>query len=436
MRPLVPQVRSTRQSLAVLVGTNLLMGMIGLFTSRLALQLLGADGRGDLAALQNVPLLLAVVGGAGMGDAALYFAAKSPDHIRQIVDRALRVALVSSSATMIVAIAVAPVLLDEKSMRGAQLFSPIVVAVALLAVLHQPLRATGHLKYWSLFRAGPAVAWLSILLVAWIIEVRNPVTLALAFLGAHLVLVLAGFALRLRYPRPVRTDATDVPPVRELLRYGIPSGLVSVPQVLNLRVDQIIMVWVVTRADLGLYATAAGWSTIGAPVFIGLGQLLVPRLASIKQPTEQRRVTRRAVLVTFGAAAVLAGIGVPATVALFPLLMGDAVRPVIHVGQLLLVAGCISGIQLVLGEIQRGLGRPRVTLVAELIGLGSTAVTLSILLPRYGLVGAAVASIVSYSTVVAALLFALARHHWGEPGLPIQQGVTEEPQADDHQPHP
>ena len=141
-------------------------------------------------------------------------------------------------------------------------------------------------------------------------------------------------------------------------------------------------------------------------------------------------------MVTFGAAAVLAGIGVPATVALFPLLMGDAVRPVIHVGQLLLVAGCISGIQLVLGEIQRGLGRPRVTLVAELIGLGSTAVTLSILLPRYGLVGAAVASIVSYSTVVAALLFALARHHWGEPGLPIQQGVTEEPQADDHQPHP
>ena len=390
------------------------MGAIGLFTSRLALQLLGADGRGDLAALQNIPLLLAVVGGAGMGDAALYFTARSPDRMRAIVDRALRVALVSSSATMIAAIALAPFLLDHETTRKAQLFAPIVVFIALLAVLHQPLRATGHLKYWALFRAGPAVAWLSILLVAWLTDKRSPLELALAFLVAHVVLVLAGLVLRLRYPTSVRTDPGDVPAVKELLRYGLPSGLVNVPQVLNLRVDQIVMVWVVTRADLGLYATAAGWSTVGAPLFIGLGQLLVPRLASIREPAEQRRVARRAVIVTFGAAAGLAGIGVPATVTLFPLLMGDAVRPVIHVGQLLLVAGCISGIQLVLGEIQRGLGRPRITLIAELVGLAATAVTLSILLPRYGLVGAAVASIVSYSTVVAALLIALARHHWDE----------------------
>lgn len=407
MRPLVPRVWGTRQALTILIGTNLVMGAIGLFTSRLALQLLGAGGRGDLAALQNIPLLLAVVGGAGMGDAALYFTAKNPDQMRPIVDRAIRVALVSSSVTMIAAIALAPLLLNHNTTRDAQLFAPIIVFIALLAVLHQPLRATGHLKYWSLFRAGPAIAWLSILVVAWLTEMRSPLKLALAFLVAHVVLVVAGLVLRLRYPSSVGADSGEVPPVRVMLRYGLPSGLVNVPQVLNLRVDQVAMVWVVTRADLGLYATAAGWSTVGSPIFIGLGQLLVPRLASITERVEQRRVTRRAVLMTFSAAAGLAVIGVPATVALFPLLMGEAVRPVIHVAQLLLVAGCISGIQLVLGEIQRGLGRPRITLMSELVGLATTAITLSILLPRYGLVGAAVASIVSYSTVVVTLLSVL-----------------------------
>jgi O-antigen/teichoic acid export membrane protein len=409
MRSLTPRARGTRESLIILIGTNFAMGAIGLITSRLALQLLGPSGRGELAAIQNVSLLLAVVGGAGMADAALYFTAQRPGDIAPIVDRALRVALISSALVTVVAVSIIPLLLDGDSVRDAQMFAPIIIAIALLAVLHQPLRAIGQLEVWSIFRAGPAIAWVSILVVAWLSDYDDPFGLAIAFLLAHVVLVFAGMLLRMLYPHVEGRDGADSPPGRVMLRYGLPSGLVGVPQVLNLRVDQVVMGWAVARSDLGLYATAVAWSTIVAPVFIGLGQLLVPRLASIIHIDEQRRVVRRALIVTLSAAIAMAVVGVPLTHVALPLLLGDSVRPVVDVGQLLLVAGCISGVQLVLGEIHRGLGRPRVSLIAECIGLCATAVCLAVLLPRYGLTGAAVSSIISYSIVVLALLIPLRR---------------------------
>jgi O-antigen/teichoic acid export membrane protein len=424
MRALTPRTRGTRESLIILIGTNFAMGAIGLVTSRLALQLLGASGRGELAAIQNVSLLLAVVGGAGMADAALYFVAQRPTHIAPIVDRALRIALWSSALVTLIAVAVIPLLLEGESVRDAQVFAPIIITIALLAVLHQPLRAIGRLEVWSIFRAGPAIAWVSILVVAWRIDYDEPFGLAIAFLLAHIVLVIAGLLLRTRYPKVDAGDEQPAPEARIMLRYGLPSGLVSVPQVLNLRVDQVVMGWAVARSDLGLYATAVAWSTIVAPVFIGLGQLIVPRLAAIYHIDEQRRVVRRAVLVTTSAATAMAVVGVPLTGFALPLLLGDDARPVIDVAQLLLVAGCISGVQLVLGEIHRGLGRPRVPLIAECIGLGATAVCLAILLPRYGLTGAAVSSIISYSTVVLSLLIPLRRLRSRGPRPLLQTGTT------------
>lgn len=48
-------------------------------------------------------------------------------------------------------------------------------------------------------------------------------------------------------------------------------------------------------------------------------------------------------------------------------------------------------------------------MVAEFIGLGTTVVMLALLLRRYELMGAAVASLTSYLVTLAALVFLIAR---------------------------
>jgi O-antigen/teichoic acid export membrane protein len=382
------------------------MGLIGLFTSSLAVRLLGTAGRGELAALQNIPHLLAVVAGLGMGDAALYYASRGRDDLGGIVRKALTITTVASVVGALVGVAVVRLVLSGPTRVSAWWYLPIVVLIPTLAVLHQPLRAIGRLGLWSIFRCGPSVGWLAILIAAYVLGRGSPRTLAMLFLAVHLVLVLAGLTLTRWYPR---ASEPKVPSSHALLRFGVPSGLVGLPQVLNLRLDQIVMVGFVSRSQLGLYAAAASWSTLASPVFIGLGQLALPRLAATHEADEMARLTQRFALLTF--ALTIAGllVAVPLTPVLFPMVMGDGVRRGIHVAQLLMVAGMVSGVQIVLEDVHRGRGRPTVAMVAELVGLVATISLLAILLGPFGLVGAAVASIASYSCIVLVLAVALRR---------------------------
>ena len=392
----------------MLVATNALMGLIGLVTSSLAVRLLGTEGRGELAAIQNLPHLLAVVAGLGMGDAALYHSARSQPDIGAIVRRALAISAVSSVVFAIVGVGVVQFALSDPTRSSARWYLPIVILIPTLAVLHQPFRAIGQIGLWATIRCGPAVGWLVILVVAYLSHSDQPKTLALWFLAVHVVLVLGGLLLLKWYPAAA-ANGSPLPSRRALLRFGLPSGLVGLPQVLNLRLDQIVMVGFVARSQLGLYAAAASWSTLASPVFIGLGQLALPRLAATHLAEETNRLTRRFVLLALALAACGLVVAVPLTPMLFPFIMGDEVRAGVHVAQLLMVAGIVSGVQVVLEDVHRGRGRPGVAMTAEVVGLVSTVVLLVVLLGPFGLIGAAVASLVSYSLIVVVLAVALIR---------------------------
>lgn len=401
----------------MLIGTNALMGLIGLFTSSLAVRLLGTEGRGELAAIQNLPHLLAVVAGLGMGDAALYHLARSQQDIGAIVRKALGISVVSSVVFALLGIGVVQLLLDDPTRSSARWYLPIVILIPTLAVLHQPLRSIGQIGLWSVLRSGPSIGWIIILIVASVVGEDKPRTLVLCFLGAHVVLVAVGVVLLRWYPRPPEGER-PLPSTRTLLRFGLPSGFVGLPQVLNVRLDQIVMVEFVSRSQLGLYAAAASWSLLASPIFTGLGQLALPRLAATHGVDEIRRLTRKFVFLTLAFAAAALVVAVPLTPRLFPFVMGDQVRGGVHVAQLLMVAGVISGVQVVLEDVHRGRGRPSVAVLAEVLGLISTVALLALLLGPFKLVGAAIASIASYGLIVVVLIVALLYRVPREPAAP------------------
>jgi Na+-driven multidrug efflux pump len=75
----------------------------------------------------------------------------------------------------------------------------------------------------------------------------------------------------------------------------------------------------------------------------------------------------------------------------------------------MLLAGTLNGVLLVLEELAKGLGHPRWVLVAEIVGMSVTVCMLAVLLAPFGIVGAAWASILGYSTVSLVLLVLLRR---------------------------
>jgi O-antigen/teichoic acid export membrane protein len=211
---------------------------------------------------------------------------------------------------------------------------------------------------------------------------------------------------RRRVAGSLRPDPHDW---RPMLGYGVPSMLSGVPQLLNLRLDQLLMAALLPAQMLGLYVVAVTWSSAVAQLPNALGAVLFPRTAAQSDARQRAQVfaqgTRLAVLsaVTAGAAVALI------TPVAMPLLFGAKFAAAVPAGLVLAAAAAVSATNSVLEEGLHGLGRPAVALWAELIGLVATAASLLLLLMPFGIMGAALASLLGYSAVTATLALCIRR---------------------------
>jgi O-antigen/teichoic acid export membrane protein len=215
--------------------------------------------------------------------------------------------------------------------------------------------------------------------------------------------ILAVVANRLggiRRPEPSRW--------RPFLDFGLPSVFGSVSQILNLRLDQMVMVAFLLPRDLGLYVAAVAWSGAVIPAVSAIGSVLLPQVASLSPDLKARALGRGARLA--GVLALLMGGALTAiTPWCFPLIFGEAFRPAITVAMILPLATAISGVNSVIEDGLRGLGFPKLPLLGELLGLVTTCTLLYFLVPRFGILGAALASLLAYSTTLLALISLSAR---------------------------
>jgi O-antigen/teichoic acid export membrane protein len=95
---------------------------------------------------------------------------------------------------------------------------------------------------------------------------------------------------------------------------------------------------------------------------------------------------------------------------LLPLIFGGDFAPAVTSAQILVVAAASLGLGLVLEDTLRGLGDTPAVLKSEGVGLAFTLVALAILLPRFGIVGAAIASLLGYTATTAVLVRFVSRH--------------------------
>jgi O-antigen/teichoic acid export membrane protein len=87
-----------------------------------------------------------------------------------------------------------------------------------------------------------------------------------------------------------------------------------------------------------------------------------------------------------------------------PLLYGAAFRPAVLAAQLLCVGLVGEGLGGVVTAFLYGTGRPGLNSMAVVAGLATTVGLDLVLIPRHGLLGAAVASCAAYAVTTAALL--------------------------------
>jgi len=265
-----------------------------------------------------------------------------------------------------------------------------------------PLRGVGDFQAWNGIRLILPVSVLCVLGLALLFGRKTAEFVAFGNLVAYaLIGVPCAWMVRKRLRGPYTPDATHMGP---MLRYGLPCVMTGLPQMLNLRLDQMLMAAVLPPRDLGLYVVAVAWSGAVSPLLTSIGTTLLPAVASADDHARaSARMSQGVRMTALMAIAVCVLVAAAAPFAI-RFLYGVRFSGAIPAALILVPAAGVLGVNFSMQEGIRGFGRPYLVLRAELLGLAVTAMSLALLLRPLGIIGAAIASLLGYSTVAVALL--------------------------------
>ena len=223
---------------------------------------------------------------------------------------------------------------------------------------------------------------------------------AYAFLTMVGLLILpTALIIRMRIPGPYRFRRNLLPP---MLRFGLPSIAASFPVILNLRLDQFIMAAFLLPEVLGLYVVAVAWASAVSPVINTIDSIIFPRVASQLIPSESIRILIQGIHMAVLIGLILIVTLLIITPYILPLIFGNNFKQAVPAAMILIVAGVITNINNVMENGHAGLGKPVIALLSESIGLIATIVALIFLLRPLGIIGAAISSLLGYSSIMLA----------------------------------
>jgi O-antigen/teichoic acid export membrane protein len=417
-------VRSTLTANVVLAGLAAATGVI-------SARILHPAGEGELAAIQTWPLLLGTLAMLGLDTALVYFIARQPERGRQFTSTAVLIGLLSSLAIGAVAWFVLPFVLRAQPAQvvsAARVFLLIGGIYALVGIPHGSLRGAHSFTAWNLFRIVPGISWLCMLVASYLVGQPSAIPLSRWYLAGSLVCGLPFLVVVNRKLKgPLRPDAQLVP---KMLRFGLPSAVTSLPLTVNVQFDQLLIIAFLPARSLGLYVVAVSWSAGVVPLLQALGSVLFPHVSAERDVGRQGHLLATALQ---SGALVAVVTSVPfmllAPFAL-PLVFGSVFAPSVPSALVLVPASAILAWARIAEAGLQGLGHPTIVLVAEAVAALVTVAGLVVFLPTNGIFGAALASLLGYSTIAVFTVVAIRRSTRQEirslviPTWPITKSLT------------
>jgi len=402
-------------ALAALAAATVLVARVG-----------GPELVGAFTLLRVLPGLAGVLAAAGLPGAAPYFLASRPDH------PALRPTLVvltvlGATAASIGWLVLTPVLhkvfFDDWGVALVLLATVAVFTQLFVAVGKALLQGTGDLRGANAAIVAEEAAFLP--LYGLLLVFGSGGTVLLVALVAADVVVAWGIGERLRragffraWRRPDRALG------REVCRYGIRGQLGGLLSLVNLRLDVAILGALAGPAVLGVYAIASKYAELLRLPGLAVNYVLYPAFSRSDERSARAR-TRKLLPAAAGLNALAVVPLALAAAPLLPLVYGNDFRGAVVPAWILLAGLVGEGVAGLVGAYLYGVNRPGLNSLAIGVGVLLTIVGDVLLIPRYGAVGAALASAVAYVTTVGTLLACFAAAGSGPTGRKVNEEAVD-----------
>jgi O-antigen/teichoic acid export membrane protein len=386
------------------IGAKCLIILLNAATGIISARALQPAGRGELATIILWPVFLASALTFGFPSALTFQLKHNPKKQSQLLGAALLLALLTSVLAILVGLFLMPAWIAQyppRTILFARIFLITTPLTSLLTVGRGALESRGDftnsnkLLIWS-----PAMTTFLLFILLFTHKI-TPYTAAAAYALVGIVPVLMMLRQLWRLFQPSLNSFLSS--TRMLFSYGIRSYGIDLCGTMALYVDQALVVRALEPKMMGIYVVALSLSRMLNVFHTSVIMVLFPK-AVRQSPEVVREMTSRAMRISTMLTAA-AGLGI---ILLGPqmlsLLYGGQYQVATTVLRILVIEVVLSGAALVLSQAFMALGRPGVITALQVTGLLLAIPLVMVLTPRYGIVGAGLALLISTSTRLICVL--------------------------------
>lgn len=390
--------RAVIQSIASKVAILALQAGTGILTART----LGPVGRGELAAMILWPLFVASITTLGVPSSLIYYLRHCKEEREKLIANGFALAAVMGVFAAAICSIILPWWLHEYSpavVRAAEWFLITVPICSVTLAGRAVLEAAHDFSASNAIQTLTPLATLLGLLGCLVMHRINPYSAAIAYIAASIP-AFCFMIMRTRRAGAGRFHFQTVA-IKRLLGYGIRSYGIDVLGTLALQIDQVLVISLLSPAAMGSYVVVLSLSRMLNLFQNSVVMVLFPKAAG-RSKEDVVRMTGDAVRVSGLVTAVCGVFVCIAGPVLLRLLYGQEFVEAVGALRILVVEAILSGMVFVLAQAFMALDSPGVVTILQAVGLSLSVPMMLLLIPRYGIYGAAVSLLAS---TVARLLF-------------------------------
>lgn len=372
-----------------------LTGATAIITARV----LGPSGKGQLAILTLTAAIVVAVGGLGLGQAVVYYIAGRRRSLKEIASSSLLchavIGIIIAALLLLVA-----AFFRETIYTGLP-YSYILLVIALVPFMVITSSQLGVIQglykipvYNFLHVLQPAL--FLILLVLLIIVGQGHLKGAIVAWGVAQTAIFLGTLIVVLRERGIGLSGINAGAIKGLLSFGAKSWVGNLLKSFTYRIDIFIVAYFLSSTDVGYYAVAVAVAEVIWRIPNAIQTVLFPRIASFDKADARRFtpiVCRQAVLLTGVACCLLLAIaGV-----LVPFVFGQAYSPSISPLAILIPGVFMFAIWKVLIADFLAQGFPLRYSATAAVSVVTMVILDLVLIPRWGINGAALASTIAYT---------------------------------------
>jgi O-antigen/teichoic acid export membrane protein len=388
-------------------STILLSTMI---SSLVGARALGPAGRGDLLVVVLWPPVVAMLAGLGLPTAYRYWMAKEPERVSRLFSNAVIYTMVVGVISIALADLIVPHLVGNRSadvMRLLRFYQINIPAALFLNLMRGLLEGTrrfgwaGAARLLSFIVQGPGFALL------WMFGMLTVATATYTLIIGQTASMLLGLFAVCRELKP--RWQPDWAEFKSSLHYGVRDYPGGVADFTTLRLDQLMLGAMASNVAIGLYVVAVRLSEMTTLAADAIADALMPEVASSNKAGRAESLCARSLrLAIYMHLLVLPPLWLAAPLIL-RILFGQSFVPATSSFRWLLVAAGVWSCGSIVINGLRGFGYPGLSTLARFAAAVVTGVGLVVLLPRFGITGAAIASLIGYSVMLVVALIGFAK---------------------------